>query len=118
MPCAPRSKCLRAWCAFASAVISAWASEQLEGSTTLTPTAMSRPVLVSNTAAPKGPPVLAVTLVNASRMANRMRSLAAKMGVRWRRAARMVQDGRWKGEANERPVLTMAVKASTLRGSL
>ena len=27
------------------------------------PTAMSRPVLVSNTAAPKGPPVFAVTLV-------------------------------------------------------
>ena len=42
----------------------------------------------------------------------RMRSRAVRMGLCWRRAKRMAQDGRRKGDVGEKPVFIMARKAS------
>ena len=76
-PGADRSCVPAARCARARAIASAWASEQPDGTTTLTPADTSRPVAHSNTAAPNGPPVSRATFSRARRIASRMRAARA-----------------------------------------
>ena len=62
------------------AIISACAIEQWDVSTTLTPTPAIRPLTVSNTTAPNGPPVRCSTFPRANSITNRIRSSTESRG--------------------------------------